>query len=81
MARAIINELLAKFTQNTASITEHELIKGWLETSLRKFNLVSKAEFDTQTAVLSRCHERLTELELQLKHLEEQLEHEHKISP
>ena len=77
----MINDLLAKFTQKTDSLTKQRPVQAWLNARLHKLNLVSKEEFDTQTAVLSRCQKKIGALELQLKHLEEQLIQQNKTLP
>lgn len=41
-----------------------------LESGLRKMNLVSREEFEVQTAVLQRTREKLEKLELIVKDLE-----------
>ena len=45
-------------------------IKAILETSLRQMNLVSREEFDVQTALLERTSLKLKQLEQQIKALE-----------
>ncbi len=45
-------------------------IKAILESGLRQMNLVSREEFDVQTALLARTLEKLKELEKQLSELE-----------
>ncbi|VAW67535.1 hypothetical protein MNBD_GAMMA08-1078 [hydrothermal vent metagenome] len=44
-------------------------MKAILESSLRQMNLVSREEFDVQSALLARTLERLNELEKQLDDL------------
>jgi len=44
-------------------------IKAILEANLRQMNLVSREEFDVQSALLARTLERLNELEKQLDDL------------
>jgi hypothetical protein len=44
--------------------------KGVLQAGLAKFDLVTREEFDVQTAVLRRTREKLTELEQRLRELE-----------
>ena len=48
--------------------------KVHLESTLRKMNLVSRDEFDAQTAVLQKTRERLETLEEQVKVLEESVQ-------
>jgi len=45
-------------------------IRAILESTFSKMNLVSREEFDVQTAVLGRAREKLEQLEAQLKELE-----------
>ncbi len=47
--------------------------KAILEASLQQMNLVSREEFDTQSALLERTLEKLDQLEKQLKELEEDI--------
>ena len=44
--------------------------KSVLQAGLAKFDLVTREEFDVQTAVLRRTREKLTELEERLRELE-----------
>jgi len=44
-------------------------IRAILESSLHQMNLVSREEFDVQSALLARTLEKLDELEKQLKEL------------
>ncbi len=48
-------------------------IKAVLESSLRQMNLVTREEFDTQTALLERTMQKLEQLEQQLQELEKNL--------
>lgn len=47
-------------------------VQGGLESSLQKMNLVTREEFEIQTAVLLRTREKLEALEKIVKQLEEQ---------
>ena len=47
--------------------------KSVLETTFAKMNLVTREEFDVQTAVLTRTREQITALEKQVMELEAQL--------
>ena len=44
--------------------------KGVLQAGLAKFDLVTREEFDVQTAVLRRTREKLEQLEAKLRELE-----------
>jgi BMFP domain-containing protein YqiC len=44
--------------------------KGVLQSGLARFDLVTREEFDVQTAVLRRTREKLAELEERLRELE-----------
>lgn len=44
-------------------------IKSLLQSSLTKMNLVTREEFDVQTAVLQRTREKLEQLEKQIEQL------------
>jgi len=45
-------------------------IRAILESTFSKMNLISREEFDVQTAVLARTQEKLKQLEIQMKALE-----------
>lgn len=45
-------------------------MRAVLENGLRKMNLVSREEFDVQSALLARLQERIRQLEQHLKDLE-----------
>ena len=45
-------------------------IKSILQSSLQQMNLVSREEFDVQTALLTRTLEKLNQLEQQVEELE-----------
>lgn len=47
-------------------------MRAVLENGLRKMNLVSREEFDVQSALLARLQERIKQLEQHLKDLEKQ---------
>ena len=47
-------------------------LRAGLESGLARLDLVSREEFEVQTAVLSRTREKLKRLEEQVKALEEQ---------
>lgn len=57
--KAIQNDLQANF-------------RSVLQTAFTKLDLVSREEFDTQVKVLARTREKLEQLQVQIKHLEEQ---------
>ncbi|PCJ89252.1 MAG: hypothetical protein COA54_00505 [Thiotrichaceae bacterium] len=44
-------------------------VKGLLQSTLTKMNLVTREEFDVQSAVLQRTREKLEQLEKQIKNL------------
>ena len=46
-------------------------IRAVLEATLRNMNLVSREEFDTQTAVLKRTREKLEQLQEKVSQLEQ----------
>ena len=49
-------------------------IRAVLESSLRQMNLVSREEFDVQTALLERTREKLQQLEQQLDELSQKID-------
>lgn len=70
-----LNELVEKLTAtmpdsiNTFKSDVKNNIKTALETGLREMNLVSREEFDVQTALLARTLEQLKTLEKQVDEL------------
>lgn len=72
-----INELADKLSSvlpeslKTLKTDVDSNIKAILESSLRKMNLVSREEFDVQTALLQRTLSKLNDLEQQVKDLED----------
>jgi len=71
-----INELADKLTSvlpdslKTLQADAKNNMKAVLESSLRQMNLVSREEFDIQTALLARTLTQLQQLEQQVKDLE-----------
>lgn len=57
--------------QSTQKDIESNLRSG-LESGLRRMNLVTREEFDVQTAVLRRTREKLEQLEARVQALESQ---------
>ncbi len=72
---AFVNDLVAKLgdvlRQSPAKEFERNL-KAGVTSMLTKLDLVSREEFDVQTAVLARTRERLEQLEARLRELEKQ---------
>jgi len=66
-----IAEFMPASLQNLQSDIKNNLQSG-LESSLRKMNLVTREEFEIQTAVLQRTREKLETLEKIVKQLEDE---------
>jgi hypothetical protein len=70
-----INDLVAKLgdalRQSPAKDVERNL-KAGVTSMLAKLDMVSREEFDVQTAVLARTREKLVQLEARLGELEKQ---------
>jgi len=66
-----IAELMPASFQNLQSDIKKN-VQGGLESSIRKMNLVTREEFEIQTAVLQRTREKLEALEKVVKQLEEE---------
>ena len=64
-----ISSLIPEPIQATQKDLESNLRSG-LESGLRKMNLVTREEFDVQTAVLQRTREKLEQLEKRVAALE-----------
>jgi ubiquinone biosynthesis accessory factor UbiK len=75
----LIDELSAHLTANLPTglrALQEDVAKNFrasLEAGLGKLDLVTREEFDVQSAVLARTREKLTRLEQQLKMLEAQM--------
>ena len=63
MAKQIIDDVQRKFTSTPPDASQLKVI---LESALRKLNLVTREEFDTQQAVLAKTRQKLDELEAKL---------------
>ncbi|MEQ3697574.1 MAG: accessory factor UbiK family protein [Pseudomonadales bacterium] len=66
---AITNQLREVFNSSAIEDTEAH-VKSLLQSQLRKMDVVSREEFDAQSAVLLRTRERLQQLERQFEALE-----------
>ena len=73
---ASLNELASKITDaipDSVKVLKSDIdsnIKATLESALQQMNLVSREEFDVQTALLERTQRKLEQLEKQLEELE-----------
>ncbi len=72
MITAIIDEILSR-TKNTEGLTDQSQLRALLNSALEKMDIVSRAEFDAQAAVLQRTREKIVELEQQLSTLEQEI--------
>ena len=68
LAKKITDLLPGNFQQMQQDLEAN--IKALLQSSLSKMNLVSREEFDVQSALLSRTREKLDQLEKQLAELD-----------
>ena len=68
LAKKITDLLPGNFQQVQQDLESN--IKALLQSSLSKMNLVSREEFDVQSALLSRTREKLEQLEKQLAELD-----------
>ena len=66
-----LSEFLPSSVKNLQSDFEENMRSG-LESGLRKMHLVTREEFDIQTAVLLRTREKLEALEKRVEKLEKQ---------
>ena len=74
-----MNESLEQLTKRISSLIPGDVknlqddfennVRSLLQTSLTKMNLVTREEFDVQTAVLQRTREKLEQLEKQVEKL------------
>ena len=75
----IMNEPLEELTRRISSLIPGDIkhmqddiernVRTLLQTSLTKMNLVTREEFDVQSAVLQRTREKLEQLEKQIEQL------------
>lgn len=72
MISAIIDEVL-KRTKSTEGAIDQSQLRALLSSALEKMDIVSRAEFDAQAAVLQRTREKITELEQQLSAMEKEI--------
>jgi len=72
MITAIIDEALSRI-KNTEGLTDQSQLRAVLNSALEKLDIVSRAEFDAQAAVLQRTREKIIELEQQLSTLEQEV--------
>lgn len=73
MISSIVDDLLSRIKGQENSLDQSQL-KTLLMNSLQKLDIVSRDEFDAQTAVLLRTREKLQILEQQLAAMEAGLE-------
>jgi BMFP domain-containing protein YqiC len=76
-----MNESLEELTRRISSLIPGDVkhmqddiennVRSLLQSSLTKMNLVTREEFDIQSAVLLRTREKLEQLEKQLEQLQE----------
>ena len=74
-----MNESLEELTRRISSLIPGDVkhmqddvennVRSLLQTTLSKMNLVTREEFDVQSAVLQRTREKLEQLEKQLEQL------------
>ncbi len=74
-----MNEALEELTRRISSLIPGDVkhmqddiennVRSLLQTTLTKMNLVTREEFDVQSAVLQRTREKLEQLEKQLQQL------------
>ncbi|MGH1485218.1 MAG: accessory factor UbiK family protein [Cellvibrionaceae bacterium] len=73
MITSVIDNLVAQLTSANDSPRDASHLRALLQSSLQKLDLVSREEFDAQTAVLSRTRAKLEALEEQVQILGQQL--------
>ena len=67
--RQLIDDFVRKFSDSTSKL-DHNQLYTLLESLLQKLNLVTREEFDAQSAVLARTRKRVQDLEMELANLE-----------
>jgi BMFP domain-containing protein YqiC len=71
----LVNKLSASMPESVKHLQAdvEQNLKSGLESGLQKMNLVTREEFDTQSAVLMRTRTKLEELEKKVSELEAML--------
>lgn len=69
-----ISNTVSKTLSEQDGVPGQEQLKQALQAALSKLDLVTRDEFDAQTAVLLRTRERLEAMEKQIAELEQQLD-------
>ncbi len=64
-AKQLLDDISEHFSTQSSPIDKHQL-SALIESLMGKFNLVTRDEFDTQTAILARTREKVDALEKQL---------------
>lgn len=77
----MVNETLEELTKRISSLIPGDVkhmqediennVRSLLQTTLAKMNLVTREEFDVQSAVLQRTREKLEQLEKELDRLKQ----------
>ncbi len=73
MNNSFIDDLSAKLKELTQNSPAHDIernVKAMLSSMFARMDLVTREEFDVQSAVLARTREQLNKLEAQLAELE-----------
>lgn len=70
LAKQLFQDMQQKFSDLESSPSASQL-KAIIESGLKRLNLVTREEFDAQTAVLLRTREKLELLETKLAELEQ----------
>ena len=70
MITQVIDEIFSKLTAETSPPMGKSQLKALLTSRLRNLDLVTREEFDAQTAVLDRTRQKLQQLEQKLAELE-----------
>ena len=67
-----LSKRISSLIPGDAKEMQHDIennVKGLLQSTLTKMNLVTREEFDVQSAVLQRTREKLEQLEKQVEQL------------
>lgn len=80
VSQQLFNELRQALPGSVSDLPEQE-VKALLESLLRKFNLVSRDEFDAQQAVLLRTRAKLEALEDSLQLLQQDIAQQSSTQP
>ncbi len=74
MFASVINDLVSRLYPLAGAAVDASQLKALVTAALQKLDVVSREEFDAQTAVLMRTREKIDRLEQMLETIEQPLD-------